>query len=206
MAATSVDVRALEYNLYSSSAPYQNLSESDADLPMRLDVYLLLAALLAVKVKEDATPFTQTVAVVPEIVKQVWVHTPVLAVAPVTALDHAPAGEIVNESLKTPKFKSLDVVPIPKNRNCPVGVVSKSTILFHPLVTKGEMKNHAHIEKSDPAVNEGMVIYCEATGLKNTLFERPVGPATCAVGTELDVVSDPVFPVTSPKTLPLLKG
>jgi hypothetical protein len=68
------------------------------------------------------------------------------------------------------------------------------------------MKNHAHIEKSDPAVNEGMVIYCEATGLKNTLFERPVGPATCAVGTELDVVSDPVFPVTSPKTLPLLKG
>ncbi len=173
---------------------------------MRLDVYLLLAALLAVKAKDVAVPFTQTVAVVPDIVKQVWVHTPVLAVAPVTALDHTPPGEIVDPSLKTPKFKSLDAIPIPTNRNCPDGVVSKSTILFHPLVIKGEMKNHAHIDKSDPTVNEGMVIYCEVTALKNTLFERPVGPDACAVGGELEAVREPVFPDTSPNKFPLLNG
>jgi hypothetical protein len=79
----------------------------------------------------------------------------------------------------------------------------KSHILFQLRVIDGEIQNQLQIDTASGSVNEGSVKNWLVLAVRNALFESaPNGPEGCAVGEDVEAVSEPVIPVPSTNRAP----
>ena len=79
----------------------------------------------------------------------------------------------------------------------------KSQILFQFRVMDGDIQNQLQIDTASGSVNEGSVKNWLVLAVRNALFDvAPNGPEGCAVGEEVEAVSEPVMPVPSTKRAP----
>ena len=79
----------------------------------------------------------------------------------------------------------------------------KSNTLFQFLDIDGETQNQLQTEKASGSVNEGSVKNWLLLVVRNALFDvAPNGPEACAVGEDVEAVSEPVIPVPSTNRAP----
>jgi hypothetical protein len=79
----------------------------------------------------------------------------------------------------------------------------KSQILFQLRVIDGEIQNQLQIDTASGNVNEGSAKNWLRLAVRNALFEAaPNGPEGCAVGEDVEAVSEPVIPVPSTSRAP----
>jgi len=79
----------------------------------------------------------------------------------------------------------------------------KSQILFQFRRTDGEIQNQLQIDTASGSVNDGSAKNWLLFAVRNALFDvAPNGPETCAVGDDVEGVSEPVMLVVSANRAP----